>query len=131
MADSSQTSAPSDRLPWPFAAAALVAFAAMYLTGKRFIAMPVLAFVLLASYFTRVRLPSSRILGWTIRITLWLVIITLSPGRDPTGTSIVFEQDYVNVFGYLCAAELVQRAWTRSAAGTNRGMSRGEALILT
>src|SRR4051812_46527927 len=88
------------RLPWPFMLAALVAFAALYLDGNSFIAIPFLAALLIATYFTRWRLPANRVFVWTVRIALWTVLILLSPKRHREGFNPLIEPDYVHLFGY-------------------------------
>jgi transglutaminase-like putative cysteine protease len=123
----------TQRLPWPFVASALVAFAALYASGKFFVLMPVLAVLLVATAALPWRLPSSKILGWVVRVAVWIVVLSISPRRHTTGMSlnfggsILYEPDYVHLFGYLAAAELVLRAWTFAP----RGPSRGDALLLT
>lgn len=114
-------------LPWPFNAAALVAFAALHFTGKYDHVLPVLAVLLVATYFTRLRLSRSKILGWSLRIVIWTVLITFAPARHRDGYNILLEPDYVQLFGYMCAAEFVLRAWIRDTPVP----SRGEALLLT
>ncbi len=101
----------------------------MYITGQGFFGLPVLSLILLASYFTQWRLPDNPVIGWVIRLAVWVLLLLVTPQRHFHGQSILFEQDYTNLFGYFCAAELVQRAWTRGRSG--RGISAGEALILT
>lgn len=122
------------RLPWPFALSGVVARVALFFStrfagGERqYAASLVLAAVLLPSAFVRARLPGNRVFVWMVRITVWAVMIAFGPTRRATGFSIVFEPDYVHLFGALCGTELVLRSWTRAASP--RGPSRGEALLL-
>ncbi len=117
----------SQRLPWAFVGAALVSFVAIYVTGWRFAGLPVLAGLLVLSQFTTVRLPWNQVLLWTIRVVVWIVVLSVSPKRHLTGASPIFEPDYTNLFACLCAVELVLRAWTRSS----RGPVRSEVMLLT
>ncbi len=116
-----------ERLPWPFIGAALVAFAALYFSGDRFVAMLVLAVPLLLAWFAPFRLPNNKVFIWLLRLAMWALIIATGPERRLTGTAILFEPYYIHMFGFLAAAEIVLRAWVRTAGGP----SRGEAMLLT
>ena len=119
--------APKDRLPWAFTVAGLVAILALHLSGKvNDLRLPFFAGFLGAAPFTSMRLPDNKIITWIVRIIIWVVLIVVSPQRHASGASVVFEPDYVHLFGCFCAAELALRAWTRTA----NGPSRGEALLL-
>ena len=85
-----------------------------------------LVFVVTWMIFFAAYLAAAR-LRWVSNVNWRLIVI--SPQRHFHGLSIIFEPDYVNLFGYLCAAELVLRAWMRLPGG--RAISRGEAMILT
>jgi hypothetical protein len=120
--------ATSQRLPWPAMAAALVSFAALYFVDVRgrFVGLPILAAVLIATYFTPRRLPSSAAVGWVLRVAIFsFLVFVAGPTRFVHGSifggSVLYEPQYTNLFGYLCAAELVLRAWLRRRGGPSRG----------
>src|SRR5215203_5882293 len=96
-----------DRLPWSFTLAGVMAMAALQFSGKvNDLRLPVCAFFLALAPYINVRIPDSKIIIWIVRIMVWVVLIIVSPQRHASGASVVFEPDYVHLFGCFCAAEL-------------------------
>jgi hypothetical protein len=130
MADRAENAGEDGRLPWPLTGAALVAFAALYLTGGRFVGLPVMAIVLLASYATSWRMASGRAMRWGLRIVAF-AIITMAVGIPRDSAAMwYFVPGYTSLIGYLLAAELVLPAWQRGAGGWGR-RSWGVLLLLS
>ena len=79
----------AQRLPWPYTGAAVVALFALYWSGKGFLGPLVLAAFLLLASFVPLRLPPNRILGWVLRVAMWVVIVSLSPERHAKGMAVL------------------------------------------
>lgn len=104
-------------MPWPAAGAALASFAALYITSDGYVGLILLAVLLVGTYFTKLRLPDRIVLLWIIRALAFGAIIVTAGYSKSFNISIFYEPAYVNRFGYMCAVELVLRAWTNRAKG--------------
>jgi hypothetical protein len=126
------TDTKSQRLPSPLLGATLVAFAALYASGGRFVGLWLLAIALIGTFLTSRRLPPSPALAWVLRVVIdTIIVLAAAPTKFVSGSllggSVLYEPQYTQLFGYLCAAELVLRAWIRRAGGP----SRGEMIVLS
>ena len=118
---------PVSRPSWAAMAAALVALAALYI-HKDYVVLPMIAVALVAVYPIRLRLPGHPLLVWPIRAILFIAIIMTSGNRRISSqTPIWMSGDYVNLFGYFCAAELLIQAWQKR----KHGVGHGEMLVLS
>jgi len=108
-----------DSIPLPVAGATITGFAMLYVTTgqfrsanpAQFLGLPVLGTLLLLTYATHWRLPSSRWYGYALRGVLFgaIVLIVGMPRED---TSFwYFKDEYTILGGYLLAAEMVVQAW--------------------
>lgn len=121
------------RLPIATTLLCLVAMAALYVTSKHFVGLPVMAIALVATYFTDVRLPTSPLLAWAVRVVVFFtLLLSANPEKRPDVGSVAFDPSYTNLLGYCMAAELVIRAWVRRTGGPSKGeMVLLSALVLT
>ena len=121
---------PNHRLPFALAGAALVAFAALFITAERFLGLPVLALLLIGTYTTHWRLSPSRLTRWILRLALFGTIAAVA--GLPRGDVALWymKPEYTNVIGFLLSAELVLRAWQRPEPAQSR-QTRAMVLFLT
>ncbi len=116
------------RLPWATTGAAILAFIALYYSGRsRFDGVALMGTVLVAAAFIHQRLPASLVLAWFLRITIFAAIIVLGPPRRRINVSAAFEPDFVHYFGYLLMAELLLRVWQYH----KQGPPPGDIMVLT
>ena len=111
MAASTPTPTRFERLPVPIGIAALLAFAAIFTTGKFFFGIPILAALFAITFFTRWRLPQYRIIAWSARLLLYFAIILIVGMPLETTSLWYFKPEYTNLGGFLLSAELVVQAW--------------------
>jgi transglutaminase-like putative cysteine protease len=101
-------------LPWPLTAAALTAFTALFLTSYPFPGVWLLPFcgvLLLATHFTRFRVPRASLYRYGLRFVA-VTLILLVHGIPAASTARwYFEPEYTRLAGSILAAELVIRAW--------------------
>jgi transglutaminase-like putative cysteine protease len=118
----------SQRLPLATIALALVAMGSLYVTSKGYPGLIVLSVALVGTLATGQRLPASPLLAWAIRVVVFgTLLVTANPDKRLDAGSLLFEPGYTNLFGFLCAAELVIRAWVRRRGGP----SKGEMILLS
>lgn len=110
------------RLPWPAAAASLVAMAALFVSSGGSWSLPLLALGLLGPYLTPARLNDQVWTRWTARIILFTFVVATSAGQISSGTDLMFDPGTVHSFGQLCAAELVIQCWRTKPDGGQRGV---------
>jgi transglutaminase-like putative cysteine protease len=131
MSNPTNTLAPSSqRLPLALSAAALVAFTAMFFTGDRFLALPVLAVFLIATYITHWRFTERAGMRWAIRIIAFGTILTIIGLPREEFASWYMQPSYTKLIGYLLSAELVIRAWQKHLLA-RRTQHLGVILFLT
>ncbi|MCA1595906.1 MAG: hypothetical protein LC772_05735, partial [Chloroflexi bacterium] len=105
------------QLPWPAAAASLIAFAVLATASSGYALMGLLGLALLGSYVVSLRLGSNSWYGWLIRLILFGVVLFLNSNDSATGAMMVFNPAVVHSFGELCAVELVVQSWRRRPTG--------------
>jgi hypothetical protein len=122
-----------EKIPVAVTGMCLVAMGALYVTSKEYAGLLVMGICLLATYAVRWRLPASPLLAWAIRVVVFgAVLMTANPERRTDVGSMVFDPSYTNLFGFLCTAELVIRAWVKRRGGVAKGeMVLLSGLILT
>jgi transglutaminase-like putative cysteine protease len=105
------------RLPWPFLLAAMICFASLYVAGDRFMGIPILGVLLVASAFTQWRLPRGAPWEWTIRAAIFAAILAnfRLPDRGDVGSWYV-DPTVMKLAGFLLAGELTLRLWQRRKA---------------
>ncbi|MGE5611423.1 MAG: DUF4129 domain-containing transglutaminase family protein [Bacillota bacterium] len=116
-----------NRLPWVMIAAALVSMGTLYCNAPDFHGLPLIGLTLLGTYITRIRLPRHLLLLWPLRVLLFSVVIVTGSQARARGTYWLFDPEYTNVFGYLCAAEMVIQVWQKRMTD----LPRGEVLLLS
>jgi transglutaminase-like putative cysteine protease len=122
----------NDRFPISIAGAAITAFAMLYLTAEQrtLPLLPVLGAMLLLTYATKWRLPSSQWVGYALRALLFgAICYTVGIPRE-SATYWYFERDYTTLGGCLLAAEMVVQAW-RWRDWSQPSEAAGVALLLT
>lgn len=121
------------RLPIATTMLGLTAMAALYVTSKGFVGLPIMAVALVATYFTPARIPASPLLAWAVRVVVFFtLLLTANPQKRPDVGSVAFDPSYTNLLGYAMAAEFVIRAWMRRRGGPSKGeMVLLSALVLT
>ncbi|MDQ2730364.1 MAG: DUF3488 domain-containing protein, partial [Armatimonadota bacterium] len=110
------------RLPWPAAAASLVAMAALFVSSGGSWSLPLLALGLLGPYLTPARLNAQVWSRWAARIILFTFVVATSAGQITTGGDLMFDPGTVHSFGQLCAAELCIQCWRTKPDGGQRGV---------
>ncbi|MBI3831046.1 MAG: transglutaminase domain-containing protein [Planctomycetes bacterium] len=129
MAGETSPNVPVFRLPWPAAAAALVAFAALSVTGKGYGVLPALGAVILSSYLVPWRLADGSWGAWMIRLIAFGAVVAANvadPSKD-RGHGF-YDPAYIHAFGQLCAAELSIQCWRERPSG---GPGGAMALLLS
>ncbi len=107
------SSASTKGLPLPLIAAALVSFAALYLTAERPPGLIAAGVILLASRFVKFRLPRDRLLGWIVRLVPMSAILLLTGLPEEDASMWYVKPAYTNLIGYLLAVEVIIQAWMR------------------
>jgi transglutaminase-like putative cysteine protease len=122
----------NDRLPISIAGAAITAFAMLYLTAEQrsLPLLPVLGAMLLLTYVTNRRLPSTQWVGYLLRAVLFGAICFIIGIPHESATYWYFERDYTILGGCLLAAEMVIQAW-RWRDWSQPSEAAGVALLLT
>lgn len=100
------------RIPWPMAAAAVVAFAALFVTSRG-ILLPFFAVAIIASYFTPARLESRTLWVWMLRLGLMgITFLVISTGGEMAADGLV-NPSISSLTGQLFATEAVVQMWLR------------------
>lgn len=99
-------------LPWNALAAALTAFAALYVTGGG-VSLPALGLALLATRSTSARASLAGPSLWAARILLLVLVVATSSRLGRRGFVGVMDLQLTQWFGQLSAAELTLQAWRR------------------
>jgi len=123
----------NDRLPISIAGASIAAFAMLYLTADRernLPLLPVLGAMLLLTYVTNWRLPSTQWVGYLLRAMLFGAICFIIGIPRESAAYWYFERDYTTLGGCLLAAEMVVQAW-RWRDWSQPSEAAGVALLLT
>jgi len=101
----------TSRLPLPVTAAVLTALAALALAKHVWGVPSLFASAVVAVYFVPARIASSPA-RWAMRLALFgLAIITAAAQAPSGGLDEFVDARWSNLFGYLCAAEIVVQAW--------------------
>jgi len=100
------------RLPWAMTAAVLTAFAGMVLIKGDWVLLPLFALAVLLAYPLAARLPGPlATLGVRLVLFTLAVLFAFQVRSNPLDEFI--DARWTNLFGYLCAAEIVVQAWQR------------------
>ena len=119
MSDATTEQPREERIPISVAAAAITAFAMLYVTAGdlhspnagQVVALPFLGALFLLTYATRWRLPAGRWFGYVLRGVLFGAIL-LAVGMPREDASYwYFKKEYTSLAGYLLATEMVVQAW--------------------
>ena len=115
-----ETAGEYQRPPWPAAAAALLAFAALALVSGAFVPLTVLGVGLLASYGFRARFANEALTKWTLRIVVMGVPIFAYWLTATKDENAFVDVRYVYSFALAAAAETTLQFWRREPTGGAR-----------
>ena len=101
------------RLPWALTAAVLTAFAAMAVIKGDRVLMPLFALAVLLAYSLPVRVSGVPALQ-SIRLVLYASAVLVAFQFRSDGLDEFLDARWTNLFGYLCAAEIVVQTWRRT-----------------
>ncbi len=108
------------RPPWPAAAAALVAFAALALSSGAYPSLIGLALGLLLSYAFAARFENVTLTKWTLRIVVIGSAVFAYLAGAVKDDSAFFDMRYPYSLALMMAAELVLQFWRREPTGGAR-----------
>jgi transglutaminase-like putative cysteine protease len=118
---------PFTRPHWSAAAASILAMATLWDAKHQFFGLPILASAIVIAMLIRPRLPRQPLIVWLVRLTVLATIYLTA--LDPVhfrGNPWDLDPEYLNLFGYLCAAELAFQFWLKRPRPPN-----GEILVLS
>jgi len=108
------------RPPWPAAAAALLAYAALALSSRAFVPLAGLAAALLASYAVSVRFQNETLTKWTLRLVAMFTAVTGYLFNAAKDENAFVDVRYLYSFALLAASELMLQFWRREPTGGAR-----------
>lgn len=102
----------------------------LFMTGGKFLGLPVLAAVIVVARVVGPALPDRLLVRWGLRAVLFLAVITALGLPDDEVSLWYIKPEFMRRIGVLLAAELALRAWIVPLAG-KISRSWGEGLVIS